>query len=246
MREDERPDFTDDDMEMEATRAPLLDHLIELRSRLIWSIAALAVATILCFFLARPLYNILLEPLVRVAEVERGETRFELIYTAPLEVFFVELKLSLFAGVFLAFPIMGWQIYSFVAPGLYRREKGTVLPFLVAAPVLFTLGALFVYFVMLPLIWGLNQFGWHAAAQAWRSGLHTFFSLPTHGVHPPVVLSHFHHGSSSVQNCMGSCTSQHAGGTLCAPKMDEVCAASCAASASNCVGLSSSSCSSNW
>ena len=75
MREDERPDFTDDDMEMEATRAPLLDHLIELRSRLIWSIAALAVATILCFFLARPLYNILLEPLVRVAEVERGETR---------------------------------------------------------------------------------------------------------------------------------------------------------------------------
>lgn len=152
MRADERPDFNDDDSEMESTRAPLLDHLIELRTRLIWSIAALAAATLVCFFFARPLYNILLEPLVRVAEVDRGDTRFELIYTAPLEVFFVELKLSLFAGVFLAFPVVGWQIYSFVAPGLYNREKGAVLPFLIAAPVLFTLGALFVYFGMLPLI----------------------------------------------------------------------------------------------
>ncbi|HIG21558.1 twin-arginine translocase subunit TatC [Henriciella sp.] len=152
MRADEKPNFTDEDGEMESSRAPLLDHLIELRSRLIWSIAALAGATLLCFFFARPLYNILLDPLVQVAEIERGETRFELIYTAPLEVFFVELKLALFAGVFVAFPVMGWQIYSFVAPGLYKREKGAVLPFLIAAPVLFTLGALFVYWVMLPLI----------------------------------------------------------------------------------------------
>jgi sec-independent protein translocase protein TatC len=153
MRADERPNFTDDeDGEMNASRAPLLDHLIELRSRLIWCIVALAGATLLCFFFARPLYNLLLGPLVEVAEVDRGETRFELIYTAPLEVFFVELKLALFAGVFVAFPIMGWQIYSFVAPGLYRREKGAVLPFLIAAPVLFLVGALFVFFVMLPLI----------------------------------------------------------------------------------------------
>ena len=152
MRADEQPNFTDDDSEMESSRAPLLDHLIELRSRLIWSIAALAGATLLCFFFARPLYNILLDPLVQVAEIERGETRFELIYTAPLEVFFVELKLALFAGVFVAFPVMGWQLYSFVAPGLYKREKGAVLPFLIAAPVLFLLGALFVYWVMLPLI----------------------------------------------------------------------------------------------
>ena len=152
MRADEQPNFTDEDSEMESSRAPLLDHLIELRTRLIWSIAALAGATLLCFFFARPLYNILLDPLVQVAEIERGETRFELIYTAPLEVFFVELKLALFAGVFVAFPVMGWQIYSFVAPGLYRREKGAVLPFLIAAPVLFLLGALFVYWVMLPLI----------------------------------------------------------------------------------------------
>jgi sec-independent protein translocase protein TatC len=153
MRADERPNFTDDeDGEMNASRAPLLDHLIELRSRLIWCIVALAGATLLWFFFARPLYNLLLGPLVEVAEVDRGETRFELIYTAPLEVFFVELKLALFAGVFVAFPIMGWQIYSFVAPGLYRREKGAVLPFLIAAPVLFLVGALFVFFVMLPLI----------------------------------------------------------------------------------------------
>ncbi|MEQ8559400.1 MAG: twin-arginine translocase subunit TatC [Henriciella sp.] len=151
MRADERPDITDDD-ELESSRAPLLDHLIELRSRLIWSIVALAVATIGCFFVARPLYNILLGPLVAVAELERQDANFELIYTAPLEVFFVQLKLALFAGVFVAFPIIGWQMYSFVAPGLYRREKGAVLPFLIAAPVLFVIGALFVFFVMLPLI----------------------------------------------------------------------------------------------
>ncbi|RIJ27973.1 twin-arginine translocase subunit TatC [Henriciella mobilis] len=151
MREDERPDITDDD-EMEASRAPLLDHLIELRSRLIWSIVALALGTIGCFFIARPLYNILLGPLVAVAELTRQDANFELIYTAPLEVFFVQLKLALFAGVFVAFPIIGWQMYSFVAPGLYRKEKGAVLPFLIAAPVLFVIGAVFVYFVMLPLI----------------------------------------------------------------------------------------------
>ncbi|MGB3625374.1 MAG: twin-arginine translocase subunit TatC, partial [Henriciella sp.] len=108
---DERPDITDDEDEMEASRAPLLEHLVELRSRLIWSIVALAVASIVCFFAAKPLYNWLLEPLVRVAEVERGDTQFNLIYTQPLEVFFVQLKLALFAGVFVALPVMGWQIY---------------------------------------------------------------------------------------------------------------------------------------
>ncbi|WP_084395971.1 twin-arginine translocase subunit TatC [Henriciella aquimarina] len=151
MRADERPDITDD-AEMEASRAPLLDHLIELRSRLIWSILALALASIGCFFIARPLYNVLLGPLVAVAELERQDATFELIYTAPLEVFFVQLKLALFAGIFVAFPIIGWQLYSFIAPGLYKRERGAALPFLIAAPVLFVIGAVFVYFVMLPLI----------------------------------------------------------------------------------------------
>ncbi len=152
MPADERPDIKDDEDELESSRAPLLDHLIELRGRLIWCIVALAAASLLCYFFARPLYNWLLAPLVHVAEVERGDTKFNLIYTQPLEVFFVQLKLALFAGLFLAFPIIGWQLYSFIAPGLYKNERGAVLPFLIAAPVLFVIGALFVYYVMLPLI----------------------------------------------------------------------------------------------
>jgi len=146
---DQKPNIED---EMEASRAPLLEHLTELRSRLIWAMVALFVGTIACFFFAKPLYNILLTPLLNEAQVTRGQTDFELIYTAPLEVFFVQLKLALFAGLFVSFPIMAWQIYAFVAPGLYKNEKYAFLPFLIAAPVLFTVGALFVYFGMLPLI----------------------------------------------------------------------------------------------
>jgi sec-independent protein translocase protein TatC len=147
---DERPDIVED--EVEGSRAPLLDHLKELRTRLIWSMVALGIATIGCFFIAEWLYNILLTPLVNEAQIGRGQTEFELIYTAPLEVFFVQLKLALFAGLFVAFPIIAWQIYRFVAPGLYKNEKYAFLPFLVAAPALFTLGAAFVYLGMLPLI----------------------------------------------------------------------------------------------
>ena len=151
MAKDERPDIKDDD-EIAGSSAPLLEHLVELRSRLIWAIVALTLASVVCFFLARPLYNILLDPLVRVAEVEREQADFELIYTAPLEVFMVQLKLALFAGIFVSFPVVAWQCYAFVAPGLYKRERHAFLPFLVAAPVLFTIGTTFVYFVMLPLI----------------------------------------------------------------------------------------------
>ena len=89
---------------------------------------------------------------MHVAEIERGDANFRLIYTGPLEVFFAQLKLSIFAGLFLAFPIIAWQVYSFVAPGLYKQEKNAFLPFLIAAPVLFVVGAMFVYFIMLPLI----------------------------------------------------------------------------------------------
>ena len=138
--------------EVEGSSAPLLEHLTELRSRLIWSVLALAGAAILCFLAAEQIYNVLLAPLVRVAEIERGDTNFRLIYTGPMEVFFAQLKLSLFAGIFLAFPIIAWQIYSFVAPGLYKNERHAFLPFLIAAPVLFVIGGLFVYFIMLPLI----------------------------------------------------------------------------------------------
>lgn len=148
--QDQRPDIIED--EVEQSRAPLLDHLIELRNRLIWSIVALAVGGLICFFFAEPLYNFLLNPLVYEAQVARGQTDFELIYTAPLEVFFVRLKLALFAGLFLSFPIIAWQLYAFIAPGLYKNEKGAFLPFLVAAPALFSLGAAFVYVLMLPLL----------------------------------------------------------------------------------------------
>jgi sec-independent protein translocase protein TatC len=149
---DQRPDIEDDGDEVEASRAPLLDHLKELRTRLIWSMAALLIATIGCFFIAEPLYNILLKPLVNEAQIGKGQADFELIYTAPLEVFFVQLKLALFAGLFVSFPVIAWQIYSFVAPGLYNNEKYAFLPFFIAAPLLFTLGAAFVYLGMLPLI----------------------------------------------------------------------------------------------
>lgn len=149
---DQRPDIEPGDDDVESSRAPLLEHLKELRTRLIWSMVALMVATLGCFFLAEPLYNVLLKPLVNEAQIGKGQTDFELIYTAPLEVFFVRLKLALFAGLFVSFPVIAWQVYSFVAPGLYKNEKYAFLPFLVAAPLLFTLGATFVYFGMLPLI----------------------------------------------------------------------------------------------
>jgi len=138
--------------EVDASKAPLLEHLAELRVRLIWCFAALGVGTIVCFAFAKHIYNFLLVPLVNVAQTELGDTDFELIYTAPLEVFFVQLKLSLFAGIFVAFPLIAYQLYAFVAPGLYKNERGAFLPFLVAAPTLFAAGGAFVYYLMLTLL----------------------------------------------------------------------------------------------
>lgn len=146
---DEQPEIIDD--EVESSRAPLLDHLIELRGRLVKSLLALAVATIAAFFFADDIYNLLIAPFDRMAVDIRG-TRLEFIYTAPLEFFFAKLKLALFAGIFLAFPIIAWQVYAFVAPGLYKSERGAFWPYLVFAPLLFALGAAFVYFIMLPML----------------------------------------------------------------------------------------------
>jgi len=147
---DQQPNIVED--ELDDSRAPLLDHLKELRSRLIRAMLALAAATLICYFFAQPLYNLLLRPLLEEAQIGREMTDFELIYTAPLEVFFVQLKLAMFAGVFVSFPIVAAQLYAFIAPGLYKNEKHAFLPFLIAAPVLFVIGAAFVYFAMLPLI----------------------------------------------------------------------------------------------
>ena len=134
--------------DIEATKAPLMEHLVELRRRLIWSMVAIAIAFAFCFYFARGLYNLLLWPYRLAAGVD---TPIEMIYTAPQEFFFTEMKLALFGAVFIAFPVIASQIYMFVAPGLYRSERQAFLPFLVATPILFLAGAALVYFVAMPL-----------------------------------------------------------------------------------------------
>ena len=146
---DEQPEILDD--EVEASRAPLLEHLAELRSRLIISLTVLGIASLGCFFVAQPIYDFLLAPFAAKAEALRGAP-LELIFTAPMEFFFAKVKLALFAGIFLSFPVIAWQIYAFVAPGLYKNERGAFWPFLVFAPLLFTAGAAFVYVLMLPML----------------------------------------------------------------------------------------------
>lgn len=157
------PDILPDDEGMEATKAPLLEHLNELRSRLIWCIAALVVAAGICFAFALPIYNWLIQPFADASEAAGKDTQMQLIFTGPLEFFFVKIKLALFAGLFLAFPVIAWQVYAFVAPGLYKNERGAFYPFLIAAPILFVAGAAFVYYVMLPWVgrfaFGQEQFG---------------------------------------------------------------------------------------
>ncbi|MEL7030657.1 MAG: twin-arginine translocase subunit TatC [Pseudomonadota bacterium] len=147
---DQRPDLIES--EIEASRAPLLDHLNELRSRLMKALLAFALCTIACFSVAGPIFNILVEPFIEAFRTHGVTEDPRLIYTAPLEFFFVKLKIALFAGLFVSFPLMAWQVYAFVAPGLYKNERGAFLPFLIAAPVLFTLGVLFVFYVMMPLV----------------------------------------------------------------------------------------------
>lgn len=134
--------------EVEASRAPLLDHLIELRGRLIRALAAIAVFFVLCFAFASHIFNILLWPY----ELAAGSARsLQIIYTAPQEYLITQIKLALFGAVFLAFPVIATQIYKFMAPGLYKHEKAAFLPYLIATPVLFFLGAAFVYFIAMPL-----------------------------------------------------------------------------------------------
>ena len=145
-----------DSDDVEASRAPLIDHLIELRSRLVVIMGFLLVGFMVCFFFSETLYQWLLLPYRDAASVVRGVPIEELDLTAnffaPLEFFFVRLKLALVGAIIITFPVIAWQIYSFVAPGLYNNEKYAFLPFLIAAPLLFTLGAAFVYLGMLPLI----------------------------------------------------------------------------------------------
>jgi sec-independent protein translocase protein TatC len=137
-----------DEENIEATKAPLMEHLVELRRRLMWALLAVFLAFIVCFWFAKPIYNLLLWPYRLAAGTDAP---IELIYTAPQEFFFTQVKLALFGAIFIAFPVIASQIYMFVAPGLYRSERQAFLPFLVATPVLFLLGAALVYFVAMPL-----------------------------------------------------------------------------------------------
>jgi sec-independent protein translocase protein TatC len=137
----------EDDADIESTKAPLLDHLIELRKRIVWSLLALAVCFGICFGFSKEIYAFLTEPL---AHALAGQPNHHLIYTSVYETFFTYVKLAVFAGLCLSFPIIASQIWLFVAPGLYRQERKAFLPFLVATPVLFLMGAAFVFYVMLP------------------------------------------------------------------------------------------------
>jgi sec-independent protein translocase protein TatC len=137
----------EEEKEIEASKAPLMDHLIELRSRLIKALAAFAIAAVCCFFFAKQIYNVLTWPYVWVAG---PDSKF--IYTGLLEYFIVQLKLAVFGAAFISFPVVATQIYMFVAPGLYRNERQAFLPYLVATPVFFLLGSCVVYFVVWPML----------------------------------------------------------------------------------------------
>jgi sec-independent protein translocase protein TatC len=140
-----------DDPESDDKKMPLLDHLIELRSRLLRAVIALFVAFGICFYFAEPLYAFLVRPLA-VILAEKGLDR-RMIYTALTEVFFTYVKVAFFFGAFISFPIFATQIYKFVAPGLYRNERKAFLPFLVATPILFFMGGAMVYYLVLPMAW---------------------------------------------------------------------------------------------
>jgi sec-independent protein translocase protein TatC len=138
-----------DEDEIEASRAPLIEHLVELRARLIRALIAFVAMFFICFAGAKYIYNILVWPYV--AAVGSPE-HAQLVYTHGLEYLFTQIQVAVFGAGFLAFPVIANQIYKFVAPGLYRHERQAFLPYLVATPILFTIGALVVYFIAMPLL----------------------------------------------------------------------------------------------
>ncbi|HTH18032.1 MAG TPA: twin-arginine translocase subunit TatC [Magnetospirillum sp.] len=130
---------------------PLLEHLIELRTRLLWSLLAFILAFAVCFYFAGDIYSFLLEPYAKAALAKGGMRR--LIYTAPTEAFFTYVKVAAFTAAVVCFPVWAGQLWAFIAPGLYRHERQAFAPFLVATPVLFTMGAALVYFIVLPMVY---------------------------------------------------------------------------------------------
>jgi len=133
------------DADIEATKAPLMDHLIELRARLIKALAAFVVMFAICFYFAKDIYNILVVPFEHAAGPDA-----RLIYTAPQEYFFTQIRVAIFSAAFLSCPVVFGQLYAFVAPGLYKHERMAFAPYLAATPIFFTAGAMLVYFVVMP------------------------------------------------------------------------------------------------
>ena len=147
---EEIPAPEEEEGDAESYKMPLLEHLIELRRRLLYSIIALVVAFIACYFVAEDIYNFLVRPL---ADLMAGQEGRRLIYTGLHEAFFTYLKVAFFGAAVISFPIVAGQLWAFIAPGLYKNEKRAFLPFLIATPVLFTLGASLVYYLIFPLAW---------------------------------------------------------------------------------------------
>ena len=136
--------------DLDDRQLPLLDHLIELRNRLMYACAAIFAGFLLCYFFADHIYAFLVQPL---ADIYQGQTGRRMIYTGLTEAFFTYLKVAFWAGAFLTFPIVAAQLWLFIAPGLYRNEKQAFLPFLVATPILFFMGGAIAYYVVFPLAW---------------------------------------------------------------------------------------------
>jgi sec-independent protein translocase protein TatC len=142
----------DEDDPIDDKPMPLLEHLVELRRRLIWSVLAFLLAFFVCYYFSRQIYAFLAQPLADILQHQTGQDR-RLIFTALTEAFFTYLKVAFFGAAFIAFPMIATQIWLFVAPGLYRSEKRALLPFLVATPVLFVLGGALAYYFVFPVAW---------------------------------------------------------------------------------------------
>lgn len=164
--------------DIDETQAPLLDHLIELRSRLVKAIAALGLAFCVCLYFADDIFGFLVRPLTEAFPPGQGR----LVYTKLYEAFFVELKVALFAAFFVSFPVIANQLWAFVAPGLYAKEKRAFLPFLIATPVLFTAGAALAYYLVMP-----TAFRWMLGFQGEKGGL-TLEALPSTGDYLSLVM----------------------------------------------------------
>jgi len=150
--------------DLDDTQAPLLEHLIELRKRLVRAVGAFAIAFGVCLYFADDIFGFLVRPLTAAFAENPGQGR--LVYTRLYEAFFVEIKVALFAAFFVSFPVIANQLWAFVAPGLYAREKRAFLPFIIATPVLFTLGASLAYFVVMP-----TAFSWFLGFEGTAGGL---------------------------------------------------------------------------